>query len=189
MVDYPFIKEILSYLEAYEQENDKTEAVEFALWLLGSGNTVTGVKTPESQVKKDATIVFLKNLHILYNKIKQEVKEYISESGLTTNDDYIFLSTLSNYRSLTKSELIYKHQIEFTSGTEVIRRLVKANMVKEFRDPADKRSRRVQLTPEGKATLYEIEQKITNSSKRIVGKLNTNELKIFNILAEKVIDN
>jgi DNA-binding MarR family transcriptional regulator len=64
-------------------------------------------------------------------------------------EDWVYLATLHFNGSMRKSELIHQNISEFTSGTNVINRLLKHALVAEFDDPDDARSKRVKITEKG----------------------------------------
>ena len=69
---------------------------------------------------------------------KWYIKKVLRDSHLQTPDEFSFLITLMTYDSLSKSELITKQVMEKTSGTEVIRRLIKRGLIVEYADENDK---------------------------------------------------
>jgi DNA-binding MarR family transcriptional regulator len=79
---------------------------------------------------------------------------------LNNLDDFLYLNSLSRMKTPKKSELIYENISEFSSGTEIIRRLIKLGLVKEFPDAEDRRSKRLILTPKGKKVLLKCYNKM-----------------------------
>jgi len=70
-----------------------------------------------------------------------------------------------------KIEVINLNLIEKTTGTEIMKRLLKAGLIEEFDDNDDKRSKRVRTTPKGAAAYVEAVQKISRVSKIVGGNL------------------
>ena len=68
---------------------------------------------------------------MMYHYAKGYIKKALRDSYLQTSDEFSFLITLMTYDSITKGELITKHVMEKTSGSEVIRRLIKRGMIVE----------------------------------------------------------
>jgi DNA-binding MarR family transcriptional regulator len=82
-------------------------------------------------------------------------KKALADSPIDNTDDIIYLMVLAAMGTPRKSELIAENLSEFSTGVEVIRRLVNAGYVEEFPDPDDRRSKRVKITPQGKAIVQQ----------------------------------
>jgi DNA-binding MarR family transcriptional regulator len=70
-------------------------------------------------------------------------------------DDPVYLIVLVQMGTPKKSELIYEMMAEFASGIDVINRLVKMELMEEFPDEQDKRSKRLRITPKGLAVIQQ----------------------------------
>lgn len=82
-------------------------------------------------------------------------KKALEYVGMSNIDDWIYLVSLHDMGTPKKSELIYEMVSEFPSGIDIIKRLVASELVIEFPDEQDKRSKRLQITPKGIQLLYE----------------------------------
>lgn len=71
--------------------------------------------------------------------------------GLDLNqiEEFGILATIQQYGNPKKSEVIYANLMELSSGTDILNRLIKRGLVKEYADDTDKRSKRVELSEEG----------------------------------------
>lgn len=123
---------------------------------------------------------------LLYRYAKNYIKKGLADSKIQTADEFAFLITLVTFESLTKSELIQKMVMEKTSGTEVIKRLVKNGLMHEFADTEDKRSIRVALTPLGRQELFTALPRMSQVTKLVSGNLNPTELKSLSHLLRKL---
>jgi len=70
-------------------------------------------------------------------------------SGLPAKDSFFFLNVLNQLGEVTKSELINYLLAETTTGMEAINKLVKAGLVRERKDPNDKRAKLVRISDKG----------------------------------------
>ena len=90
------------------------------------------------------------------------------------------------YDSLSKSELITKQVMEKTSGSEVIRRLIKRGLIVESADENDKRSIRVSITQSGREEILRILPLMSKVTKIVVGNLRAEEINTLSYLLKKL---
>jgi len=133
------------------------------------------------------TISDISILIVLMNRYaKGYIKKVLVDSLLQTPDEFSFLITLMTYDNLTKSALITKQVMEKTSGSEVIRRLIKKGMISETADQNDKRSIRVSITKSGRDEILEILPFMSKVTKIIVGNLSSEEINTLSYLLKKL---
>ena len=126
-------------------------------------------------------------LIVLMNRYaKWYMKKVLRDSHLQTPDEFSFLITLMTYDSLSKSELITKQVMEKTSGTEVIRRLIKRGLIVESPDNNDKRSIRVSITQSGSEEVNRLLPLMSKVTKIVVGNLSTEEINTLSYLLKKL---
>ncbi|MEZ4829175.1 MAG: winged helix DNA-binding protein [Bacteroidia bacterium] len=181
---YSLLKELLNFVEAYENESDgrETSLVSFSLWLnkqLAYPAPGLIVRDPHIGVEKaedeQEETVMTMLISYLYRYAKNYSKKALEGTQLSTIDEFTFLATLSYRGSLTKTELINMHLLEITSGIEIIKRLTKAGLMESFSDPDDKRSKRVKLTAEGKKVLNQVMEKMDEVAHIVAGNLSAQE--------------
>lgn len=130
-------------------------------------------------------------------------KKVLVDSPIDNTEDIIYLMVLKEMGAPRKSELIAENLSEFSTGVEVIRRLVKAKYATEFPDPDDRRSKRVKITPQGEAILYQIypnleraAQIATNSLRpeeidlliQMLQRLDLHHTEVYNDIRQKTLD-
>jgi DNA-binding MarR family transcriptional regulator len=123
---------------------------------------------------------------LMFRYAKMYIKKALTESVLQTVDEFSFLINLMSYESLTKTELINKQVLEKTSGTEVIKRLLNLNLIREFADTKDKRSVRVAITDVGRQEIITLLPKTQIVSQIVVGNLSVNEVQTLAYLLKKL---
>lgn len=183
MTRYDLLKKLLEKVELYEnlQHEENFELSNFAQWL--AQDTKTEAMPPPSVPAEPSDLV-----GGLVGKLFRYAKTYskiaLKDSPLQTVDEFIYLISLMQQGSMTKSELIERNIQERTTGMEIIKRLVRARWVGEQDDEQDRRSRRLNLTPEGAAVLREVFGKMQGVSKIVVGNLNRDEQwQLINLLS------
>ena len=77
--------------------------------------------------------------------------------GLPLNNllEFNFLFSLNKNISFKKKEIIDYNLVEYTTGIDIIKRLIKLQLVIEFTDQLDKRSKRLKITSDGKRVLVD----------------------------------
>jgi DNA-binding MarR family transcriptional regulator len=117
---------------------------------------------------------------------KGYIKKALKDSLIQTSEEFSFLVILMTFESLSKTELILKNVMEKTSGIEIIKRLIKANLILQFDDLNDKRSQRVAITEFGKIEIIKILPQLEKASIIISGNLSYSEKTTLLYLLKKL---
>lgn len=169
------IDEFIGYLNA------KSGSPELAMREI-SGENKGWFKDEYRNTTSDISILIV----LMNHYAKWYIKKVLRESHLQTPDEFSFLITLMTYDSLSKSELITKQVMEKTSGSEVIRRLIKRGLIVESADENDKRSVRVSITKSGREEIFRILPLMSSVTKIVVGNLSSEEIKTLSYLLKKL---
>lgn len=109
-----------------------------------------------------------KVLNLPHNELDQEIithmgrlsrhanrylKVSLENTIFTTNMDFAFTAILHQYGTMTKMELIRRMIYEKSSGMEIIKRLLRVGIIKQIKNPNDKRSKLLQITSKGEAEI------------------------------------
>ncbi len=174
MTRYQLIHELLEKIEAYDDSvSDKNELhiSGFAAYLAindiqhfesenitsidkNSAERDVRLALEETPSSLDTTITQI--IVFLYRYAKQYIKKALNHSEIKTIDEFSYLATLLNFNQLSKVELINKSVQEKTTGMEIIKRLLKSNLIEQLDNPNDQRSQLVQLTDKGRSVLYNV---------------------------------
>ncbi len=147
-----------------------------------SGENIGWFRDEYRNTKSDISILIV----LMSHYAKWYIKKVLRESNLQTPDEFSFLITLMSYKSLSKSELITKQVMEKTSGTEVMRRLIKRGLIAESADENDKRSIRVSIAKSGREEILRILPLMSKVTKIVVGNLNAEEINSLSYLLKKL---
>jgi DNA-binding MarR family transcriptional regulator len=169
------IDEFIGYLNA------KSGSQELAMREI-SGENKGWFKDEYRNTTSDISILIV----LMNHYAKWYIKKVLRESHLQTPDEFSFLITLMTYDSLSKSELITKQVMEKTSGSEVIRRLIKRGLIVESADEDDKRSVRVSITRSGREEILKILPLMSKVSNIVVGNLSNEEINTLSYLLKKL---
>jgi DNA-binding MarR family transcriptional regulator len=147
-----------------------------------SGENTNFLKDEYRSTSIDISILIV----LMYHYAKGYIKKALRDSYLQTPDEFSFLITLMTYDNLTKSELITRQVMEKTSGTEVIRRLIKKGLIIEYADEKDKRSVRVSITKAGREEILKVLPLMGRVSEIVVGNLSAQEINTLSYLLKKL---
>lgn len=180
-MSYHLIKEVIDLLEDFEQENVKQDLPTFAQWLQ------TRVAEPREEVPNtrwddytsDIDAHLAMNIGVLHTHAKHYIKTALKDTELRGMHDFTFLAALIAHGDLRKSDIIAKNMLEFSPGMEVIRRLLRNGFIKDYENPEDGRSRRVSITPAGRAVFEEAMQKMQNVHQIVAGNLSIKEKELL----------
>ncbi len=92
----------------------------------------------------------------LYKFSKIYSRPIMKKAGLTSFDEFSILATLLHTEELTKKDLIFENLVELTTGMDMLKRMLKGNLIQERKNPSDKREKLVSLSELGRKTLFAI---------------------------------
>jgi DNA-binding MarR family transcriptional regulator len=99
------------------------------------------------------------------------MKKIFSDSEIGSHTEFGILACVEELGTPKKIEVINFNLIEKTTGTEMMKRLVKIGMLEEFDDEEDKRSKRVRITPKGSAFLESIKLELMQAGLIVTGNM------------------
>jgi len=189
--------ELIQHLDAYEskQSGDQlTSLNDFTGYLNALGGEGSApmrkiegeLETDSQKEKRTAPNNISILLVLMYRYVRIYIKKVLKDSPIQTADEFSFLITLMTYESMTKTELICNQVMEKTSGTEIIKRLLKQGLIREFADPDDRRSVRVAITGKGRQELSAIFPGMNVVAKIVLGDLSQPEIKALYYLLKKL---
>lgn len=148
------VKELLEHLQGFSKDKGRepNDIEEFVIWL--NEQLFNHSHSSESAHDSDHHDMELTFLLIMQNKhYKTYCKKALHDSEINSPDEYSFLYHLTHVESFRKMELINIHLLEAPSGIEVIKRLLKKELIEEFADKDDKRAKRVRISVKGEQEL------------------------------------
>jgi len=179
---YQGIQDLIQEFSQFEEETGSSDIKKFSSWL-----HERHVMPPEEELVNSPHYTldteFMVQLTFLNQHAKHYIKTALKDTPLSSLYDFSFLFILYYKESLRKSELIAENMMEFSPGMEVIRRLLRKELIEDFADPNDGRSRRVKITSKGRAIMEIARHRIAQVSRIITGNLRKSEkAKTLNIL-------
>lgn len=201
MKSYQLVHQLLTLVEQMEEEHhgDEISLQDFAGFLVSHvGDPATTAATEDirfGRQENDAQEIAYQldnNIARLFVYMSRYAKSYIKKvldgTPLQTAEDFTGLAILLTHDHLSKTELISHNLQEKTSGSEVIRRLIAAGLVRQWDSLADKRSKQIGITEEGKELLYRVFNDMNHVGQMITGKLTVSEKLTLQYLLQKLED-
>jgi len=199
MKSYQLIHQLIDLVELLEEENPGQEVSirDFTGFLLNKVGNVTEHDVNSESRFGDSDNAALDIAYQLDNNIgrlfvfmsryaKSYIKKALEGTPLQTAEDFTALAILLTHKHLSKTELIGYNLQEKTSGTEVIRRLIAAGLVRQWDDVQDKRSKHIAITDEGKELLFRVFIDTSHVGKIITGELTVAEKFTLQYLLQKL---
>jgi DNA-binding MarR family transcriptional regulator len=181
---FTLLAELLPLIDAYEKATAKPDVQGFLQFSMQQKEVQPKISLDKEMQMKANQMGFY--LNYLFRFLKVYTKTALRNSAISTIDDFIFLASLSREESMRKTDLIKNNMMEIPSGMEVIKRLMKAKLVKEFADADDKRSMRLSMTEKGRKELFVIFGEMNKVGNVLVGNLKKEEVNQMHGLLEKL---
>lgn len=183
---YKLLKSLIPLIEQYEQESgEKDNLQDFLQWTMTrqDQNFAKDRSTLDIPPGENLEGVLGKYIIFLYRYARTYVRKALEDTSLSHFDDFAFLVTLFVDQSLSKTALIQKNILDKSSGSEIIKRLIRQGFIEEFPSEEDRRSKLVRLTGKGSVALLQTFEKMGQVSMLISGNLNEAEkVRLFELL-------
>lgn len=177
-MDLQLIKELINEVEEFSKENHSNSLEDFRHWL---NNKTYERENPQNIFEKNDIEVFdleneiCKQILLLSRFAKQMIRKGLSHYPQLANEEFTYLYRLMDYESLTKMQLVEKNGHEKQTGIEIIKRLLKHDLLEEFEDAHDKRTKRVKITKLGIELFKKSSQDVTLIAKILSADLSLEE--------------
>jgi MarR family transcriptional regulator, lower aerobic nicotinate degradation pathway regulator len=188
---YKTIQRLISYWEEFEENNSNLTIQDFGQWLVQNSNKETSDNNISSFRDLDLDLpVYLKyeqsldqknHLLDLISRISRlhefYIRKFLSNLPINTRLEFVFLYTIDIMESAKKTEVINVHLVEFTTGMDIIKRLLSQGLIVESLNEADKRSKLVHTTEAGKAVLNKTLRQMAAEKEMFLACINSNKWK------------
>ena len=167
-----------SQLSDSEDWDDKN----FANWLCSEVNSTNKEDTVLPEKTQSSIVV---SVYFMYKYALFYSRKIFKNSQIYSLDDFTFLASLLPDKKLKKADVIRKNIAEKSSGNEILKRLLRQNLIKEMNNPNDKRSKLLEITPEGFNEINAVRSQINNMGSLVDGDLSEQEkIVMLNMLSK-----
>ncbi|WP_304287031.1 MarR family winged helix-turn-helix transcriptional regulator [Porphyromonas uenonis] len=191
-MSYPLLHELLDLVERYEEFRGNAEQSMSNFLRFADQSLEQQASTEESMTgsKGDAYLnaVIARDISFVYRYMRYLVRKAIKDTPLQTIDEYSYLITLMAKGEMTKTELNNYNVVEKTSGSEIIRRLLKSGLISQTRNLEDRRSLLLSITPEGRKVVKELLPRMQQSSDLLLRDLSWDQKIFLHTLHEQLYE-
>jgi DNA-binding MarR family transcriptional regulator len=96
-------------------------------------------------------------------------------TGLNQIEEFGMLMTIRKQGNPRKTDVINANLFELSSGTDMLNRMKKRGLIKEYGDQEDKRSKRIELTALGEQVAVECSGRIGKNAKMLMAQLDNED--------------
>ncbi len=159
---YEKIQELITLWSVFEQQNSSADIREFGRWLCSRTDKASQEAEISSEQLSEETqehIGFYKSMPpsrqflTLTSRSARFIDFYIKKAfedlEISSRQEFQFLITIKEMKKPRKTDVIYFNLVEISTGVEILNRLQRNKMIRDFSDKQDKRIKRIQLTPKG----------------------------------------
>jgi DNA-binding MarR family transcriptional regulator len=159
------VVELVNHWGEFEQKHPKGSIDEFCRHYLAKqqqkkvkGILVGGVVPAISDGLLLKIIGRISKLNMAYANIALKGTE------LNQIEEFGILVTIRKEKNPRKTEVIYANLFELSSGTDMLNRMKKRGLIKEYADKDDKRSKRIELTAKGEKVATACTERISKNA-------------------------
>lgn len=176
-----FIIDLLMHVKEFENSDaykTSSSVDDFRMWLNDkkyADESPTKLFKNENHKVSFTENEICKQVLLLGRYSKLLIRKGLGDFPELANEEFTYLYRLKDEPFLTKIQLIEKNGHEKQTGTQIIKRLLEAQLLEEKNDLGDKRIKRLNLTKKGEEIFHESVSKVNQTSKVLSGKLQNNE--------------
>lgn len=165
---YKNIQTLITLWQDYERDSDTPEMEGFSDWLKekmnsenepGNKNDIHQQDPADGDYTKISRADQRMDFMHLVSRLARFQDFYVKRlfEGLPIHSmlEFHFLMSINKNVSSKKKEIIDSQLVEYTTGIDIVKRLIRLKLVTESTDLYDKRNKRLKITPEGKKVVID----------------------------------
>jgi len=187
-MNYDTLRILIDHFETFERETGQQDMAAFSAWLQHKYSPPSGKKevAPYNRYG-DYNGQIAHAVGVLWQHARHYIKTALEDLPLKGLHDFTFLAGLAELGEQRKSQLIAMNMLDYSPGMEVIRRLLRHDLIEDFDDPEDARSKRVRITKKGRAVFGQALQRMMQATYIVGGNLSEKEKIQFLAVAKKLL--
>lgn len=190
-MNYSLLKIVISELEEFQNSEKKGNSTldDFRNYLNEQAYSKESPKNISEQIGSEKAPIeneICKQLLMMGRYAKFALKKGLVDQPQLINEDFTYLYRLSDYKQLTKMQLIEKNAHDKQYGLVIINRLLKHKLIDEKINPDDRREKFIYITEKGKQTVGNSFEDISRTARLISGNLSKKEKQLLLNLLKKL---
>jgi|SRR6476661_3295136 len=181
-MDFSLLKQLLTHAEDFQRQQPDPQApgslAEFSAWLqqrVSPAERLEAVaREPRRPTESDESQIGMLATFI-YRYLRGYSRLALAGTPLATLDDFAYLATVYGHQPISKTEAIARNIQEKATGTEVIKRLLAAGLIREEASATDRRRKLLTVTEEGGALLFRLFARMDQVAQMGAGNLSPAE--------------
>jgi DNA-binding MarR family transcriptional regulator len=117
-----------------------------------------------------------------------ESSRCLPDSGLKSFEEILMVNHIGRLQEPSKKQVIEASMVEYTTGIEVIKRLLNSQNITEFENNEDRRSKKIKLTSKGQQALIDSQQALKTISQNMFDSLSPIDQTTLATLLHKLND-
>ena len=171
--------ELLNLWASYEEKNPKADLAQFCqAYLVSQESKANPATFWQSPVPPDRVSLLVKLMGRITKLHTLQAVAAFKEYGLTSFDEFLYLSSVAYTLNLKKTDVIGAHFNELSSGLLILDRLKKAGLILEKGDELDKRTKRLMITKKGQTQLEACYRKLDEVNQLCFGELAEDQVNV-----------
>jgi DNA-binding MarR family transcriptional regulator len=188
---YYILKQIIDLWETYEKEEEHLNLADFAEWMriqlqkrrylnkkISYHNNSIEQPVSLSYFKSmDEPTRFLESISRISRFHEIYMRKFLVDLPINNRLEYLFLKTISQMQRFKKTDLINLHLVDYTTGMDTIKRLIRNGFLTETSDGKDKRVKLLELSKSGLNVLQEADRQIGEEKNMFLTCISANKWK------------
>jgi DNA-binding MarR family transcriptional regulator len=188
---YGNLKQLIDLWEEYEDQSPQPGLQEFTGWLNErvAEKPVKSVKSPYVRFSNppelyaqtihhfDDETLFLEYISRIARFHEFYTRKFLEGLPINSRLEYQFLQTVHILQQAKKTDLISLLLVEYTTGMDIIKRLINNGLLTEIPNENDKRVKLLELTVEGKKLLLLADKRVKEERLMFLECINMNKWK------------
>lgn len=186
MNNYTNLKKVIDWTEQFENQlsdGEQWSDEKFAVWLSNQVNLSKQKDLVSPKKPKPALTMYI---YFMYKYALFYSRKIFKNSMIYSLDDFSVLASLLPDKQLMKADVIRKNVTEKSSGNEVLKRLLRQQLIEETDNPNDKRSKLLKLTPAGFQEINAVRSQLEKMGNLVAGDLTDQEKEILITMLSKL---
>ncbi len=185
MKTYTNVRKLIEWAEKFDNQlvdGQQWDDRNFADWL---SNELDIAKKEDMHLPENIEPAITMYITFMYRYALFYSRKIFKHSNIYSIDDFGVLAALLPDKKLKKADVIRECIAEKSSGNEVLKRLLRQQLIKETNNPNDKRSKLLEVTAEGLNEMNAVWSQIEKMASLVTGNLSSTEkIMLLNMLSK-----